>query len=283
MASRSPHVFLDGIMFAEGPRWHQGRLWFSDMYAHEVVAVDMKGRRETVATVPNQPSGLGFLPNGRLLIVSMKDRRLLRLDPSGLTQVADLTSLTAGDCNDMVVDGKGRAYVGNLGFDVHAGAPERPANIVLVTPDGKARVVADHLAIPNGTVVTPDGRTLVVGESRGKRLTAFDIQPDGSLMNRRVWAQLDVVPDGICLDAEGCIWVAAPGTPGGYLRVAQGGKIKDRVDPGDYRAIACVLGGPERRTLFMCDARSGRPSEIKDRTNARIRVLEVEVPGAGWP
>ncbi|MEE9286072.1 MAG: SMP-30/gluconolactonase/LRE family protein [Dehalococcoidia bacterium] len=283
MAERHPQVLLDNLIFAEGPRWHEGRLWFSDMYAHEVVAVDMEGRRETIATVPNQPSGLGFLPDGRLLIVSMHDRRLLRLDPSGLTEVADLSGLATAECNDMVVDGQGRAYVGNLGFDVHAGVHDQPANIVLVAPDGNARIVAEDLAIPNGTVITPDGRTLIVGESRGRKLTAFDIQADGSLVNRRVWAELDTVPDGICLDAEGCIWVAAPVDSSGYVRVAEGGEVKDRIDPGDHRAIACVLGGPQRRTLLMCDALSGRLSEIKGRDNGRIRAVEVDVPGAGWP
>ncbi|MCH8192075.1 MAG: SMP-30/gluconolactonase/LRE family protein [Chloroflexi bacterium] len=283
MPARTPQVLLDDIMFAEGPRWHQERLWFSDMYAHEVVAVDMAGRRESIATVPNQPSGLGFLPDGRLLIVSMKDRRLLRLDASGLTEVADLSGLATAECNDMVVDGQGRAYVGNLGFDVHVGAPARPANIVLVTPEGDARIVAEDLAIPNGTVITPDGRTLIVGESRGKRLTAFDVEPDGSLTNRRIWAELAVVPDGICLDAEGCIWIGAPGESGGYLRIAQGGEVIDRVDPGDAKAIACMLGGPDGRTLFMCDAVSARPSEIEGPGNSRIRTVEVDAPRAGWP
>jgi len=284
MPARTPKVLLENIMFPEGPRWHKDRLWFSDMYAHEVVAVDMQGKREVMVKVPQQPSGLGWLPDGRALIVSMMDRKLMRLDgPGKLTQVADLMSMTGGECNDMVVDSKGRAYVGNLGFDVHGGAPDKPGNIIMVTPDGKTRVVADNVLIPNGTVITPDGKTMIVGESRGKRLTAFDIQPDGTLKNRRVWAQLDLVPDGICLDAEGCIWIGAPSQNTAYYRIAEGGKIKDKIESDGYSAIACMLGGPKGTTLFMCDAKTGRKHEIKDRTNARIRTVEVEVPRAGLP
>ncbi|MBI3744217.1 MAG: SMP-30/gluconolactonase/LRE family protein [Chloroflexi bacterium] len=296
MPTRTPKVLLENIMFPEGPRWHKDRLWFSDMYAHEVVAVDMQGKREVICRVEQQPSGLGWLPDGRALIVSMLDRRLLRLEKPGmlarlmgrngsvkLTQVADLKAITGGECNDMVVDSKGRAYVGNLGFDVHGGAPDKPGNIVMVTPDGKTRIVADNLMIPNGTVVTPDGKTMIVGESRGKRLTAFDIQPDGSLTNRRVWAQLEVVPDGICLDAEGCIWVGAPSQNTAYYRVAQGGKIKEKIESDGWMAIACMLGGPSGKTLFMLDVKTGQKSAIKDRTNGRIRTVEVDVPRAGLP
>jgi sugar lactone lactonase YvrE len=187
MATLTSKVILDGIVFGEGPRWHDGRLYFSDMHAHWVMAVDEQGNAGKIVEVPTRPSGLGWLPDGRMLIVSMTDRKLLRQDPQGLTAVADLTSHTAGDINDMVVDGQGRAYIGNFGGDL--GSPS-PTTLVLVTPDGASRAVADGLMFPNGTVITPDGRTLVVAESFGRKLTAFDVQDDGSLTNRRVWAEL---------------------------------------------------------------------------------------------
>src|SRR5262249_60114287 len=186
----STRVLLDGILFPEGPRWHEGKLWFSDMHAHRVMTVDLAGRAEVVVEVPNQPSGLGWLPDGRLLVVSMIDRRLLRLDPGGLAVAADLSALASFHCNDMVVDDRGRAYVGNFGFDLHAEAPFRPAELVLVPPDGPPRIVADDLAFPNGCVITPDGRTLVVGESGGARLTAVTIPGDGAARRRRVGARL---------------------------------------------------------------------------------------------
>lgn len=283
MAQRAPTVLLDGLMFPEGPRWHDGRLWFSDMHAHEVVAVDLAGRRETIVTVPHQPSGLGWLPDGRLLVVSMVDRRLLRLDPQGLTEVADLSPLAAFHCNDMVVDSKGRAYIGNFGFDLYSGEGPKPANLVMVTPEGDARVVARDLLFPNGAVITPDGRTLILAETFARRLTAFDIEPDGSLSNRRVWAQLDVPPDGICLDAQQCIWVAVPIRPGGFLRVAEGGQVQERIDLTDRGGFACMLGGLDRRTLFMLEAFDSNPATIKGPGNGRIRIVEVDVAGAGLP
>lgn len=276
-----PQALLDDLAFPEGPRWHNGRLWFSDMHAHEVVAVDVQGRRETVVNVPNKPSGLGWLPDGRLLVVSMLDRRLMRLERGGLVVHADLSPYATSHCNDMVVDRQGRAYVGNFGADIWKQEPPKPAHVVLVTPDGKARIAARDLLFPNGTVITPDGRTLIVGESRGQRLTAFDVQPDGSLTNQRVWADIGMPPDGICLDAEGCVWVAAPRRPGGFVRVAEGGAIKERIELTDRGGFACMLGGPDRRTLFMLEA-LGSGADSKP-GNGRIRAVEVEVAGAGWP
>jgi len=215
-------------------------------------------------------------------VVSMQDRRLLRLDPSGLALVADLSPFASFHCNDMVVDAQGRAYVGNFGFDLHGKAPVAPANLVLVHPDGRAEVAAKDLLFPNGTVITPDGRTLIVGESYGARLTAFDVAGDGRLANRRVWAQLagGAVPDGICLDAEGAVWVASP-TTNEFLRVREGGAVAARL-PVDRSAIACMLGGPERRTLFLCTSRAHDPAQTGAR-EARIETIEVDVPGAGWP
>ena len=278
----STRVLLDGILFPEGPRWREGKLWFSDMHAHRVMTVDLAGRAEVVVEVPNQPSGLGWLPDGRLLVVSMTDRRLLRLDPGGLTVAADLSALASFHCNDMVVDDRGRAYVGNFGFDLHAEAPFRPAELVLVPPDGPPRVVADDLAFPNGCVITPDGRTLVVGESGGARLTAFTIAADGSLGERRVWALLEsAVPDGICLDAEGAIWVASP-VGNEVLRVQEGGTVLERVRVSTI-PFACMLGGPDRRTLFVATAETHQPERVKARPTGRIEVATVRVPGAGRP
>ena len=283
MPRAGPEVLLEGLLFPEGPRWHDERLWFSDMHAHEVVAVDLQGNRETLVHVPNQPSGIGWLPDGRLLVVSMTDRKLLRLDSEGLVEAADLRELASFHCNDMVVDGYGRAYIGNFGSDIFEGQEPQGANLVMVTHGGEVRVVASDLMFPNGTVVTPDGGTLIVAESRGRRLTAFDVQADGSLSNRRVWAELDVPPDGICLDAENCIWVAVPGNPGSFVRVAEGGEIRDRIDLERRGGFACALGGPERRTLFLLEAFAANPARIRGRDNGWIRTVEVEVPGAGSP
>lgn len=275
-------VLLDGLAFGEGPRWHEGKLWFSDMHAHRVMTVDLEGKAETIVEVPNQPSGLGWLPDGRLLVVSMTDRRLLRLDPEGLAEVADISGLVSFPCNDMVVDAKGRAYIGNFGFDLVAQAPFSPAEIVMVTPEGEARVVADQIGFPNGTVITPDGQTLIIGETFGACLTAFDIEPDGSLTNRRTWAKLDgAVPDGICLDAEGAIWVASPRSAEA-LRVREGGSVTDRVKVAT-QAYACMLGGPDRRTLFVLTAESSDPEEALAKRTGRVEIVKVDVPGAGLP
>lgn len=273
-------VLLDGLVFGEGPRWHDGKLWFSDMHAHRVMTVNLDGKTETVAEVPGQPSGLGWLPDGRLLVVSMIDRRLLRLDPDGLTEVADLRELASYHCNDMVVDRQGRAYIGNFGFDFITQQPFAPAEIILVTPDGNARVVADEMAFPNGSVITPDEHTLIVGETYGARLTAFDIEPDGSLTGRRLWAQLErAVPDGICLDADGAIWVASP-VSAEVLRVRQGGEVTHRIKVST-QAYACMLGGPERRTLFVLTAETTNPDEARAKKSGRVEIVEVDIPGAG--
>ncbi len=276
------NVLLDGLRFPEGPRWHDGRFWFSDMHAGQVIAVDLSGRSEVVVEVKAEPSGLGWLPDGRLLVVSMQDRRLLRLDADGLTQVADLSDLASYHCNDMVVDAEGRAYVGNFGFDLHAGDSPTSANLILVHPDGRSEVAAADLRFPNGAVITPDGRTLIVGESFGGCLTAFDVADDGTLSGRREWAKLEgAVPDGICLDAEGAIWVASPIGKGGVLRVREGGEVTQRIAV-ENEAFACMLGGPERRTLFICTAPDSNPEKTNDR-GGRIETVEVEIPGAGLP
>lgn len=277
---------LDGLCFAEGPRWHEGRLWFSDMHAHRVLALDpTSGAVETIVEVPGQPSGLGWRPDGTLLVVSMTDRMLLALVDGELEVVADLSGLAPSHCNDMVVDAAGNAYVGNFGFDLHdPEADHRTTNLILVTPTGEARVVADDLFFPNGTVITPDGATLVVGESFGGCLTAFDIDADGGLSNRREWARvMGSVPDGICLDADGAIWMTSP-VSNRILRVAEGGEVLDEIRTSDERQpFACMLGGPERTTLFVCTAIDSEPETCRRVQSGRIESAEVDVPGAGLP
>lgn len=284
MTERSTTVLVEGLRFPEGPRWHDGALVVSDQHARRVLRVGADGAVEAVVTVPGCPSGLGWLPDGRMLVVSMRDRRLLRLEPDGaLTEVADLTSLAPWHCNDMVVDDRGRAYIGNFGFDLDAGQAPASTVLVMVTPDGEARVVADDLAFPNGTVLTPDGRVLVIAETMAARLTAFDVDPaTGALSGRRVWAALrGALPDGICLDAEGAIWSACPVT-GRVLRVRKGGTVTDEVRVTRRGAFACMLGGDTRRTLFVCAADASNPDHTGDRRGT-IEVCEVEVPGAGRP
>lgn len=280
--ARTPDVLLDGLAFAEGPRWREDRLWFSDMHDHRVKTVDLDGRCEEVVRVEGRPSGLGWLPDGRLLVVSMRDRRVLRLEPDGLVPHADLSGIATFDANDMVTDGRGRSWVGNFGFDFQAGESPRTAALAFVSPDGEVRVAAEDLRFPNGTVITPDGRTLVVGESFGARLTAFDVEDDGALSRRREWAALEgATPDGICLDAEGAIWVASP-VSGEVLRVLEGGRVTERI-PVSSQAIACMLGGPRRTTLFVCTSPVLDPEECRAKRGGRIEAVEVDVPGAGWP
>ncbi|MGD8416301.1 MAG: SMP-30/gluconolactonase/LRE family protein [Pseudomonadales bacterium] len=273
----------DGLCFGEGPRWHDGELWLSDMHAYEVLRFSPDGVRHPVVRVENQPSGLGWLPNGDLLIVSMRDRRVLRFDGHTLTEHADLSALASFDCNDMVVDGGGRAYVGNFGFDLNAGAEPRTAELVCIEPDGAARVVAEDLMFPNGTVITPDGRTLIVAETFGARLTAFDIAANGDLSNRRTWAELPkgAVPDGICLDAEDGIWSASP-TTCECVRQTRGGEITHRVEV-DQGAFACMLGGPDRTTLYVLTADSSNPEECRANRQGRIEACAAPYPAAGWP
>jgi sugar lactone lactonase YvrE len=279
-------VVLGGLAFPEGPRWHDGRLWFSDMHADEVVAVTPSGVRETIAHVENQPSGLGFLPDGGLLVVSMTDRRVLRQEPDGnLVEHADLSGFASFHCNDMVVDASGRAYVGNFGFDLHGGSAPCSTDLHLVSAAGSVKVAATDMAFPNGTVITPDGKTLIVGETQAGRLTAFDIDADGSLSNRRVWAAIPdrSLPDGICLDAEGAIWSACPRT-GRVFRMAEGGEVLAvvQVDAGQ-NAYACMLGGEDRRTLYVCASAASARGECQVNRTARIMALNIDVPGAGLP
>jgi sugar lactone lactonase YvrE len=275
-------VFLRGIDFGEGPRWHDGRLWFSDFYQHTVSSVGDDAVRVVALELDDFPSGLGWVPDGRLLVVAMESRRVLRVEADGTVVThADLSAVATGRCNDMVVAGDGTAYVGNFGFEL-GGAPMRAAVLARVTANGEVSVAAEELEFPNGTVITPDGRTLIVGESFGKRATAFTIAPDGTLHDRRLWADLgDVFPDGCTLDAEGAIWFAdARGTA--VVRVREGGEVTDRVEAGQP-TFACALGGDDGRTLFVVCADSARDDEVVGTATGTIRTLRVDVPHAGLP
>ena len=276
-------TLVNGLCFGEGPRWHNDRLYFSDMHDNTVFAVDMSGSLETIVQLDDdEPSGLGWLPDGRMLIVSMRNRKLLQLDDGGLTEFADLSGIATYHCNDMVTDLEGRSYVGNFGYDLHNNAEFQKAALILVHPDGTTVLAADDLAFPNGTVITPDGKTLIVGESFGARLTAFNINPDGSLANRREWAKMDgAVPDGICLDEAGGIWVASP-VSNEALRVIEGGEVTDRVKI-ENQAYACMLGGPDGKTLFIMTSRASHPDECKTEKSAAVEFVTVKHAGAGLP
>jgi sugar lactone lactonase YvrE len=276
-------VLLGGLKFGEGPRWRDGKLWYSDFYAHRVARVDLDGRDETVVEVPQRPSGLGWTLQGDLLVVSMLDRRVLRFDGKALHLYADLSALATGLCNDMVVDAAGRAYVGNFGYDRHGAETPRNTRIIRVDPDGRAASVGDEVLFPNGMVITPDGRTLIVAETFAHRLTMFDVDAAAGLSNRRLFAALDVVfPDGICLDAEGAVWVADARAPH-VIRVLPDGRIAQTValDP-ERCSYACMLGGPDRRTLFVI-TNTGSGPKMAEKSDGRIETVRVDVPGAGFP
>jgi len=276
-------TLVDGLAFGEGPRWHEGRLWLSDMHDHWVLAVDPGGEVERIVEVPNRPSGLGWRPDGTLLVVSMTDRRLLAWDGTRLSEVADLSATASYHCNDMVVDAVGRAYVGNFGFDLDGRGEFSLAEIVLVDADGSVRIAADRMAFPNGTVITPDGGTLIVGETFGSQLTAFDVGPDGSLTNRRLWAPMPegAVPDGICLDAAGGIWVASP-TSNDCFRLEEGGNVSHRLE-FDQGCFACMLGGDDAASLFVLTAPSSNPEECRAQRGGRVEVVRAPYAHAGLP
>ncbi|MBW2419751.1 MAG: SMP-30/gluconolactonase/LRE family protein [Deltaproteobacteria bacterium] len=275
-------LVFEGIDFGEGPRWHDGRLWFSDFYQHKVRAVTPAGEVEVVASVPGQPSGLGWLPDGRLLIVSMSDRKVLRLDAGELALHADLAGIATAHCNDMVVSATGHAYVGNFGSDILSGAEPVAAKLALVHPDGRTEVAAEGLEFPNGSVITPDGTTLIVGETIGARYTAFDIGDDGQLSGRRVWAELPGhFPDGCSLDAGGGIWFADAGGKG-CLRAVEGGEITNRIET-DQTPYACALGGDDGRTLFILTAPTAAAGELTGKGLGRLEMTRVEHPHAGLP
>ncbi|OJZ64113.1 gluconolactonase [Mycobacterium paraffinicum] len=288
---RTFEVIVDGYSYLESPRWRDGRLWFSDFYTHQVVSTnEIGGDSRVEARVPQQPSGLGWLPDGRLLIVSMRDHAILRRELDGeLVLHADLTGLAAGPLNDLVVDDRGRAYVGNFGFDLMAGARMAAAPLVCVNVDRSVSIVTEPLHFPNGAVIAND--TLIVGETFGNRISAFDIHDDGSLSDRRDWARfgplpdtdeltsalqaLAVGPDGICRDSEGALWVAdALGRRA--IRVLEGGQVTHAIHL-DTGIFALTLGGNDGRTLFMCTAPSFAEHERRNTRESRILTTRVDV------
>ena len=276
-------TLMTGIVFGESPRWHDDRLWFSDWGAQEIIAVDLEGNSEVIVRMPSFPFCIDFLPDGRPLIVSASERLLLRREPDGsLVTHTDLSSLSEHPWNDIVVDGRGNAYVGNIGFDFPAGE-FAPGTLALVSPNGSARQVADGVAFPNGIVVMPDNSTLIVAESYANSLTAFDIAADGSLSNQRVWADLDNgVPDGICLDTEGAIWYGdVPNKR--CVRVREGGEVLQTIEL-DRGCFACMLGGVDRRTLFLVAREwGGMESTAEGERTGQVLSAPATAPGAGWP
>jgi sugar lactone lactonase YvrE len=284
-------TLLEGLYFGEGPRWHQERLWFSDFYDHQVKSVDSAGQVRVELQLDDQPSGLGWMPDGSLLVVAMKARKLLRLVNGELVEHADLWDLTAHLCNDMVVDASGRAYVGNFGFDLDAELAARGADVILnhptthlvrVDPDGSTHLAAADMHFPNGTVITPDGATLIVAETLGGCLSAFDIGAGGALSNRRIWAPLEgIAPDGICLDEAGHVWVAnALGNE--VICVAEGGSVVRRVETSQF-CYACMLGGDDGKTLFAVTAAASDHTTASAARSGKIEICAVDSPRAGLP
>jgi sugar lactone lactonase YvrE len=277
-------LLVDGIDFAEGPRWHDGRLWYSDFHQRAISSVGTGGDRHVeYGDLPDRPSGLGWMPDGSLLVVFMTERTLMRsADDGTLVEHADLSGLAAWHCNDMVVDAHGNAYVGNFGFDLEAQASFEPANLVLVRPDGSVELAADDMRFPNGSVITPDGSTLIVGQSFGGNYIAFDIGPDATLSNRREWAAIEgTAPDGCTLDDRGGIWFSdALGSQ--VVRVEEGGTVTDRVAT-PAPTFACMLGGDDGRTLFVLCAPGSHPDQCAGTGLGAIHTMGVEHPHAGRP
>jgi sugar lactone lactonase YvrE len=268
-------VLLEGLKFPEGPRWYDKKLWFSDMEDHKILTLDMDGNLEVVVTRPNRVSGLGWLSDNSLIFVSMEDQRLFKYNSGDISEYANLSNLATFYLNDMLIDKNDRIYVGNFGFDYFNHAAFVAAEIIMVSPDGNIRVIAKDMAFPNGMVITPDDKKLIVAETFATRLTAFDVQDDGSLINRQVWANLrSVPPDGICLDEDGGIWTSAPGRHR-VVRVVEGGEITHiiKIETDSY---ACMLGGPDRKRLFIA-------TSDHTRTNGKIEYIDVEYAGAGLP
>jgi sugar lactone lactonase YvrE len=281
-------ILISGLGLVESPRWHDNRIWFADWIAGEVIAVDDAKRSEVVVRHASLPLCFDFLPDGAPVLVSGPEMALLRVAAGGSTSgYADLSSLSKYGYNDIVIDGRGNAYVNNGNFEFAEGPPPGPVSpgfVALVAPDSEARVVAEDLAFPNGMAVTPDNATLVVAESYRNRLTAFDIGADGNLHGRRTWADLgDGVPDGICIDAEGAVWYAdVPNRR--CMRVREGGEVLDTVDL-DRGAFACMLGGDAGATLYVVAAKWPGVDGLNNDVSWDGQLLSVTAParGAGWP
>lgn len=275
-----------GLKFTESPRWHEGKLWFLDIHDKRIKTADLEGRIETAVELPFIPNAFGFWRDGSLLVGDAMQRLIYRWDGEALKPLANLAEITTFCLSDGIVDAHDRMYVGDIGYNFFDTTlkPVDTCVIACVNPDGSARVVAEGLSFPNGMVIPPDGKTLIVAETMGHRLTAFDIGADGSLANRRVYAQLpeEVNPDGIALDAEGAVWLANPEGEFGAMRVREGGEIVERIKL-DTSCYATALGGPERQQLLLCASASHDPAEIARTPSATLRLVEVAVPGAGLP
>jgi sugar lactone lactonase YvrE len=300
LSERTLQTPVEGGSFFESPRWREGRWWASDFYRRLVMTVDPTGATEEQLLVEGQPSGLGWMPDGSMLVVSMRDHRILRWRPGAQATVhADVSEHCGGHLNDMVVDRRGRAYAGNFGFDLMGGADPAPAALIRVDPDGTARVAAEDLLFPNGSVITPDGQTLIVGETAGARYTAFSIRDDGALTDRRIWAQiaptpalttlaetlgqLQFGPDRCALDAEGHIW-AADEVGARCVRLAPGGEIVEEIAaPDGLDVFACMLGGDDGRTLLICAAPDFAEASRSAAREAVLLTATVDVPHAGLP
>jgi sugar lactone lactonase YvrE len=277
-----PRVLMEGIGLGESPRWHEGRLWFSDWVGHQVIALSPDGQSEVVAEVDAFPFSIDWLPDGPMLVTA--GRELLRLEPDGsLSTHSDLSELTEFGWNEIVADGRGNSYVNGPGFDMMAGADFAPGGVALLRPDGSAERVAENIAFPNGMAVMPDDSTLIVADSYGKELVGFQIGEHGALSNRRAWADLgEGVPDGICLDAEGAVWYGdVPNRR--CVRVAEGGEVLETIDL-DRGCFACMLGGADGRTLFMNVAEWKGPEGIfQEPRTGQVLAVEAPAPHAGHP
>jgi sugar lactone lactonase YvrE len=279
-----PRVIHTGVDFGEGPRWHNGRLWFSDFHRHAVFSIGAEGGDERIEFQLDgeQPSGLGWLPDGTMLVVAMLSRKLLAVSPDGTVRDhADLSDIATANCNDLVVSADGHAYVGNFGFDLENQAEFASAYLAHVTPDGDARRVEHPLAFPNGSVITPDGSTLIVGETFGGQYTAFTLDETGHPVEPRVWASIEGSPDGCCLDADGAIWVS-DFVGERFVRLHEDGTISREI-PVDGAAVACMLGGPDERTLFGFVSPGSSKEETAGRGLTTIIAVDVDVPRAGLP
>jgi sugar lactone lactonase YvrE len=282
MTNYRTEVAATGLAFPEGPRWHDGCFWFTDQHAHTVNRIGDDGQMQIIARTDDLPGGLGWLPDGSLLVVYMTQRRIMRLSGDRLVPYADLSGYASFHCNDMVVDRQGRIYAGDFGFDLHGGAALRPAELILVDTDGSVETFTTDVVFPNGSVITPDGDRLLVAETFAHRISEFGLDATGRMCSRQVWAELgQATPDGICLDAEGNIWVASPGTRE-LLRVQQGGVILDRCTTVGT-PYACALGGNDRRTLYVCTSETDDPASAARLKSGRIERVEVALPGSGLP
>lgn len=291
MTELKRHVLLDGLRFPEGPRWHEQKLWFSDMFAHQVFRLGFDGESEVIAEFDDQPSGLGFLPDGSLLVVLMSGKQIIRVENGQHYLYADLSDVPGDYLNDMVVASQGRAYVDSShrrrlhpgGFPDVPDTEDRGDCLVIVETDGSHRIGAKGVVGPNGLAITPDGSSLIVAETRAGRLTSFLIDKDGSLFGRKLYATTGQArPDGICLDNQGALWIGSPFTSE-FLRILPGGEVSEVIErPGSW-AVACMLGGTDRCTLFMLSADTSLERFARLDSNGRIEVISVDVPGAGWP